>query len=91
MKNQIPRLSATQAARDFSRLLDRIEAGGEAIIERHAKPVAVIAPASSAPRRISECLAIPLGRPSAAADPEFADDIEDIIKGHPAVELPSWE
>ena len=91
VKNQIVRLSATDAARDFSRLLDQVEAGGEAIIERRSKPVAIIGPASSAPRRISECIAVPLGRPSAVADPGFADDIARIIKGHPAAAPPSWE
>jgi antitoxin (DNA-binding transcriptional repressor) of toxin-antitoxin stability system len=89
--NQILRLSATEAARDFSRLLDRIEAGGEAIIERHSRAVALIGPAATAPRRISECLAVPLARPSAAPDSEFAADLEEIIRGNPAVEFPSWE
>ena len=91
MKNQILRLTATEAARDFSRLLDRIEAGGEAIIERHSQAVAMMGPAASAPRRISECLAVPLARPSTAPDADFAADLEDIIRGNPAVEFPSWE
>ena len=91
MKNQIPRVSATEAARDFSRLLDRVEAGGEAIIERRSAPVAIIGPPGAAPRKISECIAVPLGRPSAVADPGFADDLEDIISGHPSPEPPSWE
>jgi antitoxin (DNA-binding transcriptional repressor) of toxin-antitoxin stability system len=89
--NQILRLSATEAARDFSKLLDRIEAGSEAIIERHSQAVALIGPAAMAPRRISECLAVPLARPSAAPDSEFAADLEEIIRGNPAVEFPSWE
>ena len=91
MKNQIERLSATEAARDFSRLLDRIESGGEVVIERRARPVAVVGPAFSAPRRISDCITMPIGRPSAMADPGFAADLEDIIAGHPAPEPPEWE
>ena len=91
MKNQIERLSATEAARDFSRLLDRVESGGEAVIERHAKPVAVVGPAFAAPRRISDCIALPIGRPSAIADPGFAADLEEIIAGHPVPENPEWE
>lgn len=91
MKNQILRLSATEAARDFSRLLDRIEAGAEAIIERHSRPVAVMTPAEIAPRRISECLALRLARPSAVLDSRFGADLEDIIRGHPVGEPPSWE
>lgn len=91
MRNQILRLTATEAARDFSGLLDRIEAGEEAIIERHSEPVAIIAPASHAPRRISECMATGLARPSSSPDPDFAADLEDIIRGNPAVEPPTWD
>jgi antitoxin (DNA-binding transcriptional repressor) of toxin-antitoxin stability system len=91
VKNQILRLTATEAARDFSRLLDRIEAGDEAIIERHSEPVATISPATLAPRRISECMAVNLARLSSSPDPEFAADLADIIRGNPAVEPPSWD
>lgn len=91
MRNQIYRLTATEAARELSELLDRIEAGAEAIIERHSEPVAVISPATAAPRRVSECLAVALARPSARPDPDFAADLEDIIKGNPAAEVPTWE
>ncbi|HYM10512.1 MAG TPA: hypothetical protein VEU62_07265 [Bryobacterales bacterium] len=92
MKNQIRRLSATRAARDFSRLLDRIQSGGEAVIERHSPhPVAILGPAAVAPRRISECLAVPLARPSAAVDRAFASDVAKVIKTHPRGRFPRWE
>ena len=99
MKNQIrrrvrsgrERLTATQAARDFSRLLDRIEAGGEAVIERHSHPVAVISQAAAVPRSLSECMAVRLARPSARPDVRFAADLEDVIRGNPAAEPPAWE
>ena len=91
MKNQIQRLTATEAARDFSRLLDRVEAGEEAIIERHSEPVAVIGPATVSPRRLSECIAVKLARPSATLDPGFARDLEEIIHGSTPLEPPAWE
>ncbi|HKX00138.1 MAG TPA: hypothetical protein VJN43_20530 [Bryobacteraceae bacterium] len=100
MKNQIrrarlrakhERLTATQAARDFSALLDRIESGGEAVIERHSHPVAILSPAAAAPRRLSACAGMPIARPSARADAQFAKDLEAIIRGNPAAESPSWE
>jgi prevent-host-death family protein len=91
VKNQILRLTATEAARDFSGLLDRVEAGQEAVIERHSEPVAIIAPAGHGPRRLSECIAVALARPSSSPDPDFAADLQDIIQGNPAVEPPSWE
>ncbi len=91
MINQILRLTATEAARDFSRLLDRVEAGAEAVIERHSEPVALITPVAHAPRRISECISVALARPSSSPDPDFAADLEEIIRGNPAVEPPSWD
>lgn len=91
MRNQILRLTATEAARDFSRLLDRIQEGAEAIIERHSEPVARVVGAAGTPRRISECMAIRIARPSVAPDPDFARDLQDIIKGNPAGEVSEWE
>jgi len=98
VKNQIrrvrhpwERLTATQAARDFSRLLDRIEAGGEAVIERHSRLVAVISQPPKTPRRISECMSVQVARPSARPDARFASDLKDIIRGNPTAESPYWE
>jgi antitoxin (DNA-binding transcriptional repressor) of toxin-antitoxin stability system len=89
MRNQI-RVTATQAARDFSRLLDRVAGGAEAVIERHSEPVALLSPVESAPRRLSECLAVRLPRPSASPDDAFAKDLAEIIRGHRSKEPPRW-
>ena len=99
MKNQIrrrrrsgaERLTATEAARDFSKLLDRVESGAEAVIERHSRAVAVISPPSEVPRRFSECLAVPVPRKSARADDQFASDLEEIVTRNPVTEPPKWE
>ncbi len=91
MKNQILRLTATQAARDFSHLLDQIEGGSEAVIERRGEAVALIGPAESAPRRISECLSVKLPYVSVSPDSDFARDLDDIIAGNPAGEPPAWD
>jgi len=55
------------------------------------RTIAVLAPAAFAPRRISECLAVQIARPSTPADPEFAADLNDIIRGHPLGDSPAWE
>ena len=91
MKNRILHVSATEAARDFSRLLDRIEAGAEAVIERHSEPVAIIGPALAAPRRVSECLAVAVAQPPSIPDPGFAKDMEEIIQAYSTGELASWD
>ena len=90
MKNQI-RITATEAARDFSRLLDRIAAGSEAVIERHAEPVAVLSPVTSAPRKLSECIAARLASPSVAPDDAFAQDLAEIIRTATTDEPPRWD
>ena len=90
-KNQILRLTATQAARDFSGLLDQVENGSEAVIERRGEAIALIGPAGSAPRRISECLSVKLPRASVRPDPDFARDLDAIIAGNPKGEPPAWD
>ncbi|HVA63553.1 MAG TPA: hypothetical protein VNF74_07495 [Terriglobales bacterium] len=92
MKNPIrtPVISATAAARDFSALLDQIEAGAEFLIERHAAAVARIGPAHPGPRKLSECLAVRLARPSLAPDRKFAADLRKIRAGYPRYAPPSW-
>lgn len=91
MKNQIGHISATQAAREFSRLLDRIQQGAEFVIERHSEPVAEIGPSGQAPRKLSDCVALVLRRNSARADPDFGSDITDILKMRTTEEPPAWE
>ena len=85
------RLTATQAARDFSRLLDRIEAGGEAVITRHSRLVAVISEPTNTPRHISECMSVAVVRPPARPDARFAPDLKDVIRGNPTAKSPHWE
>lgn len=90
MKNRI-RISATEAARSFSALLDRVAGGSEATIERHAEPVALLTPVESAPRRLSDCIGVRISRSSSAPDSKFHDDLTDIIRGHPTGEPPAWD
>ncbi len=91
MAGQIHRLSATRASREFSRLLDEISAGAEYVIERRSEPVAIIAPASTAPRKISDCISLPLSRPSVRPDEGFESDLREIIQGAEPGEPPTWD
>ena len=90
MKNRI-RVTATTAARDFSRLLDRVSGGVEAVIERRAEPIAVLSSADHAPRRLSECIGARLAHASVAPDDGFAADLADIIREGSASEPPKWD
>ena len=91
MSDHALRLTATQAARNFSGLLDHVEEGGEIVIERRGKAVAVVTARRSEPRRISECLKVSLPRASSRPDPGFALDLNDVIAGNPVGQPPAWD
>ena len=91
VKNQIRRISATRAAREFSKLLDSIQLGAEFVIERHSEAVAEIGPSGQAPRKLSDCLALNLRKSSARADPDFGLELMEIIRGAATEEPPVWE
>jgi len=77
----------SEAIRDFSGLLARVREGAEIVIESNARAVAVVRPAGNEfrPRLLSESIA--LAKKHAAEldyeprmDPEFAADLEEIIR-----------
>lgn len=49
---------ADDAVRDMPASLRRVQAGAEVVIERDARPVAVVRPADPVRRTISECIAL---------------------------------
>jgi antitoxin (DNA-binding transcriptional repressor) of toxin-antitoxin stability system len=49
MGNRVIHISVEEAASHFAALLDHVRAGDEVVIERDARPVAVLRPAVSAP------------------------------------------
>jgi prevent-host-death family protein len=82
-------VSATEAARRFSDILNRIAYRGEVfVVERGGKPVCRIQPASPAACRISELARLfeSLPRP----DEAFSADLERIRREQPATPEPRW-
>ena len=74
----MPRLTATDAARSFSELLNRVAAGEEVEITRGGTPVAVIGPPKArmlSAERFRELLAS-----APPVDREFADDVRALRK-----------
>ena len=84
------RISATEASRSFSKLLDKVEAGRRFLIQRRGQDVCVMAPPVAAGRRASECLAYLRGRPPVALDDRFGVDLLEILAAEPVGEPPSW-
>lgn len=77
-------ISEAEAARDFPRLLARVRAGAEVIIENGTYPAAVLRPAFPPRRSISESIARAEARSKELGykpvmDTDFAADMEEII------------
>jgi antitoxin (DNA-binding transcriptional repressor) of toxin-antitoxin stability system len=85
-------ISERDLAKDLSSVLKRVETGAEIIIERDARPLAVIRPADPVRRKISECIALMPLDSTATIDPDFAKDVEAAIAAHrEPLEPPAWD
>ncbi len=85
------RISATEASRSFSNVLDQVEKGRRFLIHRRGQGVCTMAPPPVLRRRASECLMLLGGRSEVVLDGEFARDLLDVITGETLSERPSWD
>jgi antitoxin (DNA-binding transcriptional repressor) of toxin-antitoxin stability system len=81
-----PHLGSGGAVSNFADLLTRVRAGIEVVIERGNLPVAMIHAPAPPHCTISECIALARAHEEETGevpvlDPDFAADLEDIIKG----------
>lgn len=84
------RVSATEASRSFSRLLDEVEAGRRFVVHRHGRNLCTIAPAMAHGRRASECLELLRGRSPVLLDDGFGEDLLEILAQELPEERPAW-
>jgi prevent-host-death family protein len=94
MADPVIHISEEEAARDFASVLARVRAGAEVLIEKDARPVAVLRPAGSRPGRLlSESIALAEAHGSTATlDEDFSRDLEAIINSHrEPLEPPAWD
>ncbi|HEV3231007.1 MAG TPA: type II toxin-antitoxin system prevent-host-death family antitoxin [Candidatus Dormibacteraeota bacterium] len=84
-------LTATEASRGFAHLLDEVERRGEEfVIERHGRPVAVVAPTGPPPITWGDALA--RLREGPQPDSDFAADLEAIRREEPPLPTEDpWE
>jgi antitoxin (DNA-binding transcriptional repressor) of toxin-antitoxin stability system len=81
----VRRLTATEAARSFSNLLDKVEHDGETfLVERHGRVIASVSPAAAATGRVVKQAL--LARP---VDDAWSDDLAQVRAGL-APEERSW-
>ena len=88
-------ISEADAVRDLAAILQRVQAGTEVVIERDAQPLAVIRAAAPARRTISECIAMAEAHEKEAVeapvlDPDFAADVEEIVRNRKPWDPPTW-
>jgi prevent-host-death family protein len=93
MPKHVIHISDAEAANDFASLLDRVRAGAEIVIEHDARPVAVVRPAESHVRLLSESLRLAREHGSTATlDADFAKDVEAAIESHrDPLSPPAWD
>ena len=91
-------ISEADAARDLSGLLARVREGAEVIIESDDRAIAIVRPAGGEfrPRLLSESIALAKRHAEELGyeprmDPEFAADLEEIIRNRKPWNPPPWE
>lgn len=85
------RVSATEAIRSFSRLLDSVERGNRILVRRRGEDVCMMTAPPTTGRRASECLDLLRNRPPVVLDDRFGDDLLDVIAGEPIDHRPPWD
>ena len=93
-KNTI-HISEAEAASDFAAVLARVRAGAEIVIDGH-EPIVVVRAAPTRGRLISECIALAKAHEeetgkSPVLDPDFAADVDEIVRNRKPWNPPAWE
>jgi prevent-host-death family protein len=97
MAKDVIHISEAEATNDFAWLMARVREGAEIIIEKDARPVAVVRPAELVRGRpISECIALAEAHAKELGyeptiDPDFATDLEEIINSRKPRNVSTWE
>ena len=97
MADHVIHISEAEAASNFADVLARVRAGAEVVIESGKVPVAVLRPVGEGfqPRLLSESIALAKKHAEKLGyeprmDPEFAADLEEIIKSRRPWNPPAW-
>jgi prevent-host-death family protein len=93
MGKHVIHVSEAEAANNLALLLTRVSAGAEVIIERDARPVAVLHPAEPSLRLLSESLRLAREHHSTATiDEDFARDVAAAVESHrEPLNPPAWD
>lgn len=90
-------ISEAELARDLHAVLERVRQGSEVVVEQDHRPVAIMKPApEQLGRLLSESIAIARQREiengyAAVLDPDFAEDMEEIVRSRQPWNPTPWE
>ena len=89
-------ISEAELARDLHAVLEKVQQGAEVIVERNHQPLAVLRAAIPQRRTISDCIALAQQREkerghAVTLDPEFAAEVEQIIRNRKPWNPSSWD
>lgn len=93
----VTHIAETEAARDLAGLLARVRAGEEIVIERESSPAVVLRVADEPRGRLlSESIALAEAHAKELGyeprmDPDFAADLEEIIRNRKPRDTSAWE
>jgi antitoxin (DNA-binding transcriptional repressor) of toxin-antitoxin stability system len=89
-------ITEAELARDLHAVLEEVRRGSEVVVEEDDQPVAIMRPAEQPGRLLSESIAIAREREkergsAAVLDPDFAEDMEDIVRNRSLWNPTSWD
>jgi antitoxin (DNA-binding transcriptional repressor) of toxin-antitoxin stability system len=93
MGKNVIHISEAEAATDFASVMSKVRAGAEVVIEKDARPVAVVKAPEPVLWLLSESLRLIRERGSTATlDGGFAKDVEEAIESHrEPLDPPAWD
>jgi hypothetical protein len=98
MSGDVVHVSEEEATRDFGRVLARVREGAEVVIESETdkRPLAIIHRPLPMRRTLSESIAMAKAHEketgeSPVLDPDFAADVEEIIRNRKPWTPPTWD
>ena len=86
----VRKISATDASRSFSRVLDDVEKGKVYVVHRRGRDVCHMVPVVTTSRAASECLSILRSRPPVVLDDRFGRDLMEVLHGE-RIEGRPWD
>jgi antitoxin (DNA-binding transcriptional repressor) of toxin-antitoxin stability system len=89
-------MTEAEVIKDIEAVLQKVREGAEIVVEHDSQPIVVLRPATPPRRTISECIARAEQREKdrgypVTLDPDFAADVEEIVRNRQPWNPPSWD